>query len=92
MAVQIDTELWNALLDHFFPGDEAPPAYLEDEIRRGLQAKVDKMQEREFFSRYKRTPTGPERETLRRTWLDARGVPSSYRTAQEQPYEEPPAE
>lgn len=89
--VQIDEALFYDLLDFFFPGNE-DPALLVDGIRAGLQEKWDSILDRQFYTRYKRTPTGPEREAARQAYLDRKGIPAGFRTAQEEPVAEPPAE
>ena len=64
-SVQIDTQLFLALYNYFFDDDNAPQDYEADEIRRKLQEKVDKLIDREIFTRYKRASTPQEREEYR---------------------------
>ncbi|MCM1166974.1 MAG: complexin-2 [Lachnospiraceae bacterium] len=70
--VQIDAELFDALIEYFW-SEDFPTGWLANEIRRGLDAKVDKLLARELFSRYKRAPTGEEREQARKAYLDCKG-------------------
>lgn len=84
--VQIDLELFLDLYDFFF-SDEAPEGYEVDEIKKKISEKVDKIINRELFSKYKRSPTGTERETARQEYLNHRGILKSYRTDTE--YHEP---
>lgn len=92
-AVQIDQELWASLvLYHLGDLEPAEREELLEGIQIGLRAKIDRIIDREIFSAYKRTPAGPEREDLRKKYLDRRRIHQGFRTAQEQPNKEPPAE
>lgn len=51
----------------------------EEEIRQGLEQKLDAMLNRQLYFRYKTAPTEEEREQARQEYLDRRGVPQSYR-------------
>ncbi len=51
----------------------------EEEIRQGLEQKLDAMLNRQIYSRYKTAPNEEEREQARQEYLDQRGVPQSYR-------------
>ena len=88
--VQIEWELFLNLYDFFF-SDEAPEGYEADEIREKLSEKVDKIINRELFSKYKRSPTGAEREAARQEYLNHRGISKSFRTDTEY-HAEPPEE
>lgn len=87
--VQIDWELFLDLYDYFF-SDPAPEGYEADEIRKAITDKVDKIINRELFTKYKRTPTGAEREAARQAYLDHRGIHRDWRTATEYHAPEPP--
>ncbi|MCD7738600.1 MAG: complexin-2 [Lachnospiraceae bacterium] len=50
-----------------------------DEIRKGLEKKLDAMVLRELYSKSKEAPTPEERENARQEYLDRRGVPDSFR-------------
>ena len=84
--VQIDMELFNELLDYF---RTSGTGYLADDIRKRLNAKLDKMLAHDLFTQYKRTPTGAEREQARREYLDHCGVLPAFRTVREY-HDEPP--
>lgn len=84
--VQIPEELFCDLLDYFFDGAD----FLADDIRRQLDSKLDKMIARELFTKYKRSPTGAEREAARQAYLNHRGVLGSFRTDEEYHAPEPP--
>lgn len=82
--IQIDFELFLQLLDYFeLDGKYEGADFLADEIRKQLDIKVDKIISRELFSRYKRTPTGAEREAFRKAYLDHKGVLQDWRTEKE---------
>lgn len=55
---------------------DAPEARRLSEI---LGQKIEAAARREMFARYKTAPTAEAREAARRAYLDAAGVPDSYR-------------
>lgn len=73
--VQIPYELFYALLKHHLMSD----GDYADEIRMGLEQKLDSMVQRELYSKSKTAPTIEERETARIKYLDKKGVPDSFR-------------
>ena len=89
--VQIDWELFLDLYDFFFK-EEAPEGFEADEIRKKMSDKVDKIISRELFSKYKRSPTGAEREAAQQEYLNHRGVLKSFRSDTEYHEPEPPEE
>ena len=50
-----------------------------DEIRIGLEKKLDAMVLRELYGKFKSAPTETEREKARQEYLDRRGMPDSFR-------------
>ena len=73
--VQIPYELFEKIvLYHLTGADE-----YEEEIREGLDRKLDAMIDRQIYSEYKTAPTEQQREQARQEYLDRRGVPQSYR-------------
>ena len=52
--------------------------YAED-IRRGLEEKLDAMVRHELYVKYKTAPTEEEREQARLEYWDRRGVSKSFR-------------
>ena len=73
--VQIPYDLFMELLHyHLVQKDD----YAED-IRRGLEEKLDAMVRHELYAKYKAAPTEEEREQARQEYLDRRGVPESFR-------------
>lgn len=88
--VQIDLKLFLKLCDYFFLGSEVRgEQWLAVDIRKELETKLDKMISRELFSKYKRAPTGEEREKARKEYLDFREIPRMYRTDEEYHAPEP---
>jgi hypothetical protein len=81
--VQIDLDLFLDLLD-YFEGEYQGEEFLADSIRKQLDSKLDKLIARELFTKYKRAPSGPEREAARREYLDRRGIHPDWRTDTEQ--------
>jgi hypothetical protein len=51
----------------------------EEEIRQGLEQKLDALVRHELYEKYKTAPTEEEREKARQEYLDRRGVPDSFR-------------
>lgn len=50
-----------------------------EEIRQGLEKKMDSLAQHELYGKYKTAPTQEEREKARQEYLDRRGVPDSFR-------------
>lgn len=75
--IQIDSELFIELLDYFFD-DSTPDTWQTQAIRKKLESKLDKLISRELFSKYKRTPTGEEREQARREYLQHCGYSPDF--------------
>ena len=74
-SVQIPYDLFIDLAMYHLRGEDN----YEEEIRQGLEQKLDAMLNRQIYSRYKTAPTEEEREQARQEYLDRRGVPQSYR-------------
>lgn len=73
--VQIPYDLFLALLQyHLMMEDD-----YEDEIRHGLEQKLESMVRHELYTKYKTALTPEEREAARQRYLDERGIPQSYR-------------
>ena len=51
----------------------------DEEIRQGLEQKLDAILNRQLYSQYKTAPTEEEREQARQEYLARRGVPQRYR-------------
>ena len=73
--VQISYDLFMDLLRYHLIGDDAGA----DEIRQGLEKKLDSMVRHELYTKYKATPTEEEREKARKEYLDKRGIQDSFR-------------
>ena len=50
-----------------------------DDIRKGLEKKLDAMVNREVYSKFKTAPTEEEREKFRQEYLDRKGMHVSFR-------------
>lgn len=74
-TVQIPYDLFLDIVMYHLRGEDD----YEEEIRQGLEQKLDAMLNRQIYSRYKTAPTEEEREQARQEYLDRRGVPQSYR-------------
>lgn len=73
--VQIPQELFMKLLRYHLIEDFS----CEDDIKKGLEQKMDAMVERELYTKSKTAPSEEEREKARQEYLDRRGVPDSFR-------------
>lgn len=73
--VQIPYELFEKIVLYHLTG----AGEYEEEIREGLDRKLDAMIDRQIYSEYKTAPTEEQREKARQEYLDRRGVPQSYR-------------
>ena len=73
--MQIPYELFIELLHYHLVQEDD---YAED-IRRGLEEKLDAMVRHELYVKYKTAPTEEERKQARLEYLDRRGVSKSFR-------------
>ena len=73
--VQIPQELFILLLRYHLMEEESHV----DEIRIGLEKKLDTMVLRELYGKSKTAPTETEREKARQEYLNRRGIPDSFR-------------
>lgn len=73
--VQIPYDLFIELLHYHLVQEDD---YAEN-IRRGLEEKLDAMVRHELYVKCKTAPTEEEREQARLEYLDRRGVPKSFR-------------
>ena len=76
-SVQIPYDLFIDLAMYHLRGEDD----FEEEIRQGLEKKLDAMLNRQLYSQYKTAPTEEQREQARQEYLDRRGVPQSYRAS-----------
>lgn len=74
-SVQISMDLFRKLLLYHLGLDDS----CAEEIRKGLEKKLDAMVQHELYAKYKTAPTEEEREKARLDYLDRRGVPESFR-------------
>ena len=51
----------------------------EDDIKKGLEKKLDTIVNREVYSKSKTAPTEEEREKFRQEYLDRKGMYGSFR-------------
>lgn len=51
----------------------------EEDIRNGLEEKLDALVRHELYTKYKTAPSEEEQEKARQGYLDKRGVSASYR-------------
>lgn len=73
--VQIPYELFLDLVMYHLRGEDD----YDEDIRQGLEEKLDAILSRMIYSEYKTAPTEEQREKARQEYLDRRGVPKSYR-------------
>ena len=80
--VQISKELFIDIYEYFAENGA------DTEIMRQLNEKLDKLIDREIFTKYKRASSPAEREAFRNEYLDRKGISKSFRTATEIPKEQ----
>ena len=68
--VQIDYELFRKLIFYHLGSDDQ----YEEEIRNGLEEKLDALVRHELYTKYKTAPSEEEQEKARQEYLDKRGV------------------
>ena len=73
--VQISHELFVSLLRYHLIEDDR----CLNEIRQGLEQKLDSLVRHELYTKYKTAPTQEELEKARWEYLEKRGVPDSFR-------------
>lgn len=77
-TVQIDYELFQNICDYIFEfGDFNEP--LCQEIKEGLQEKLDALARRAFYTQYKTGATKEIRAIAREHYLEEKGIFPSYR-------------
>ena len=72
--VQIPQELFVLLIHYHLMVDSNV-----DDIRIGLEKKLDAMVLHELYEKSNTAPTEAEREKFRKEYLDRRGIPESFR-------------
>lgn len=73
--VQIPQELFMELLRYHLLDDDS----CAEEIKKGLEQKMNTMVERELYTRSKTAPTEEGREKARQEYLDRRGISEDFR-------------
>ena len=73
--VQISLELFMKLLRFHLIEDNT----CADDVKRGLEQKMNTMVERELYTRFKIAPSEEEREKARQEYLDRRGMQVDFR-------------
>ena len=73
--VMVPEELFGKLLKYHLLDQKQE----EDDIRKGLEKKLDAMVSREVYSKFKTAPTEEEREKFRQEYLDRKGMQESFR-------------
>ena len=73
--VQIPYELFMMLLRYHLVEDDT----CLEEIRQGLEKKLDSLVQHELYGKFKTASTQEQREKARQEYLDRRGVPDSFR-------------
>ena len=73
--VMIPEELFGKIIKYHLLDQEQEA----DDIRKGLEKKLDAMVNREVYSKSKTAPTEKEREKFRQEYLDRKGMHGSFR-------------
>ncbi len=73
--VMVPEELFGKLLKYHLLDQKRE----EDDIRKGLEKKLDAIVNREVYSKSKTAPTEEEREKFRQEYLNRKGMHGSFR-------------
>lgn len=73
--VQIPEELFMNLVKYHLCGINE----LDQQIKKGLQEKLDNMARHDLYSKYKTAATAEEKEKARREYLEKKGIPDKFR-------------
>lgn len=74
--VQVPQQLFMKLLRYHLLDDDS----CADDVKKGLEQKMNTMVERELYTKSKTAPTEEEREKARQEYLDRRGKVADVRT------------
>ena len=77
--IQISETLFTHLLGYFCLSPEDRTEEQDDYIFQQLQDKLDRMLDRELYTRYKTAPTQEQQEEARQQYLDRKGILHSFR-------------
>ena len=73
--IQIPPELFMKLLRYHLLDDDS----CTEDVKKGLEQKMNTMVERELYTKSKTAPTEEEREKARQEYLDTRGIQADFR-------------
>ena len=73
--IQIPQELFMKLLRYHLLDDDN----CAEDVKNGLEQKMNTMVERELYTKSKTAPTEEEREKARQEYLDRRGIQDDFR-------------
>lgn len=73
--IQIPQELFMKLLRYHLLDDDS----CTEDVKKGLEQKMNTMVERELYTKSKNAPTEEEREKARQEYLDTRGIQADFR-------------
>ncbi len=79
--VQIPEALYGAMVLYIL-GDKRDEKTFQY-IKQGVYEKLDRQLAHEHYTRYKTAPTEQEKEEARQKYLEAAGIPDSYRWGKE---------
>ena len=74
-SVMIPEDLFGKIIKYHLLNQEQEA----DDIRKGLEKKLDAMVNRDMYSKSKTAPTKEEREKFRQEYLDRKGMQESFR-------------
>ena len=73
--IQIPQELFMKLLRYHLLDDDS----CTEDVKKGLEQKMNTIVERELYTKSKTAPTEEEREKARQEYLDTRGIQADFR-------------
>ena len=72
-SIQIPELLWTQLMAYVLCPKMRDK--LDPEVRKGIQAKLDRQLEHDLYSKYRTAPSKEQKEQARKEYLEKRGIP-----------------
>ena len=76
--IQIPEALFTQMCAYFLMPEFQTEQNIEA-IKRGINAKLDRMVEHDLYTKYKTAPNAEQREQARQEYLEKVGIPESFR-------------
>lgn len=76
--IQIPEALFTQMCAYFLMPEFQTEQNVEA-IKRGINAKLDRMVEHDLYTKYKTAPTAEQKEQARKEYLDRKGISDAFR-------------